>query len=99
VISAGIEQALVVSSRGAWLINAVTGARTDVTAAGGALTVDPASKSFVVRIPDSLLPVTGSWRVRLSADLADAAARALPHPTSAPPAPPVWSRAPSASTT
>lgn len=80
VTSAGIEQALVVSSRGAWLINAVTGARTDVTAAGGALTVDPVSKSFVVRIPNRLLPVTGSWRVRLGAGLADAGGRGFAPP-------------------
>lgn len=61
VTSPGIEEALVVSSRGAWLINAVTGARTDVTTAGGGLTLDPASKSFIVRIPNRLLPApTGS---------------------------------------
>src|SRR6202012_5475746 len=32
VSSPGIEQALVVSSRGAWLVNPATGARTDVLA-------------------------------------------------------------------
>jgi pimeloyl-ACP methyl ester carboxylesterase len=72
VTSPGIEQALVVSSRGAWLVNPATGARTDVVADGGRLTVDPSSKSFIVAIPTSVLPVTGTWRVRLGAGLADA---------------------------
>ena len=43
-----------------------------MTADGGSLTVDPASKSFIVAVPTSLLPVTGTWRVRLGAGLADA---------------------------
>lgn len=73
VSSPGIDEALVVSSRGAWLVNPLTGIRTDVLANGGTLTVDPASKSFIVAIPHSLLPVSGSWRVRLGAGLADAA--------------------------
>ena len=72
VSSPGIDQALVVSSRGAWLVNPVTGIRTDVVAAGGKLTVDPTSKSFIVAVPRSLLPVSGTWRVRLGAGLADA---------------------------
>jgi pimeloyl-ACP methyl ester carboxylesterase len=71
VSSPGIDQALVVSSRGAWLINPLTGLRTDVLAEGGALTVDPVSKSFIVAIPRSVLPVSGTWRVRLAAGLAD----------------------------
>jgi pimeloyl-ACP methyl ester carboxylesterase len=72
VTSAGIDQALVVSSRGAWLVNPVTGLRTDVVANGGKLTVDRAAKSFIVAVPRSLLPVSGIWRVRLAAGLADA---------------------------
>ncbi len=71
VSSAGIDQALVVSSRGAWLINPLTGLRTDVVAGGGSLTVDAASKSFIVAVPRSLLPVSGVWNVRLGAGLAD----------------------------
>src|SRR4051812_16647215 len=59
VTSPGIEKALVVSSRGAWIVDAVTGARTDVRANGGALTVDPAARSFVVRVPRALLAPTG----------------------------------------
>lgn len=72
VRSPGIDRALVVSSRGAWLVDPATGARTDVVARGGRLTVDRASKSFIVAIPTALLPVSGTWRVRLAAGLADA---------------------------
>ena len=72
VSSPGIDQALVVSSRGAWLINPLTGVRTDVRSVGGSLTVDPIARSFIVRIPRSVLPVSGTWRVRLGAGLADA---------------------------
>jgi pimeloyl-ACP methyl ester carboxylesterase len=71
VHSAGIDQALVVSSRGAWLINPVTGVRTDVLANGGSLTVDRTAKSFIVAVPRALMPVNGTWRVRLGAGLAD----------------------------
>jgi S-formylglutathione hydrolase FrmB len=72
VSSPGIDQALVVSSRGAWLVNPVTGIRTNVVANGGSLTVDPTAKSFIVAVPRTLLPVSGTWRVRLGAGLADA---------------------------
>ncbi len=71
VTSPGIDRALVVSSRGAWVVDPLTGLRTDVLAHGGKLTVDTAAKSFVVAIPRSLLPVSGTWRVRLGAGLAD----------------------------
>jgi pimeloyl-ACP methyl ester carboxylesterase len=71
VTSPGIDNALVVSSRGAWLVNPVTGARTDVVAHGGTLTVDRDAKSFIVAVPRSLLPVSGTWRIRLGAGLAD----------------------------
>lgn len=72
VSSPGIDQSLVVSSRGAWLINPITGIRTNVVTSGGSLTVDTRSKSFIVAVPHSLLPVSGTWRVRLGAGLADA---------------------------
>jgi pimeloyl-ACP methyl ester carboxylesterase len=68
VSSPGIEKALVVSSRGAWLIDALTGLRTDVSRY---LTVDTSSKSFIVAVPRTLLPVSGTWRVRLGAGIAD----------------------------
>ncbi len=80
VSSAGIDQALVVSSRGAWLINPLTGVRTNVLANGGKLTVDQAAKSFVVAIPRTLLPVSGTWRVRLAAGLADASGQNFGEP-------------------
>jgi dienelactone hydrolase len=72
VSSPGIDQALVVSSRGAWLVNPTTGVRTSVLADGGSLTVDRSAKSFIVAVPTSVLPVSGTWRVRLAAGLADA---------------------------
>lgn len=70
VRSPGLDRALVVSSRGAWLVDARSGERTDVS---GGLTVDTAARSFVVRIPRSTLPVAGTWRVRLAAGLANEA--------------------------
>ncbi len=84
VSSPGIDRALVVSNRSARLIDTRTGRATDVVAAGGALTVDGAARSFVVRIPNSLLPVTGTWRVRLGAGLSDATGTAFAMPPSSP---------------
>ena len=55
VRSPGIDHALVVSGRSARVVDTVTGASTDVTAG---LTVDRAARSFVVRVPRSVLPVT-----------------------------------------
>ncbi len=71
VRSPGIDKALVVSSRGAWLVDPITGLRTSVTANGGSLTVDRTAKSFIVAVPRTLLPVSGTWRIRLGAGLAD----------------------------
>jgi len=70
VTSPGIDQALVVSSRGAWLVDPATGDRRSVTDNGGDLTVDKRARSFVVEVPRTLLPVGGDWRVRLGAGLA-----------------------------
>jgi predicted esterase len=67
--SAGIERALVVSSHGAELLNASTGAVLHRFATR----VDMRSRSFLVKIPRSVMPVTHSWRIRLAAGLADAA--------------------------
>ena len=77
VTSPGMEKALVVSSRGAWLHDLVTGASRRV----GRLTVDRATRSFVVRVPRSVLPATGRWRVRLAAGLASADGRSMAEPT------------------
>ncbi|MBC7373414.1 MAG: peptidase, partial [Frankiales bacterium] len=80
VRSAGLDRALVVSSRGAWLVDARSGARTDVSKG---LFVDRRSRTFVVRIPRTTLPVKGSWRVRLVAGLANAAGDAMAPATGA----------------
>jgi hypothetical protein len=80
VSSPGIDQALIVSSRGAWLVNPVSGARTDVLAHGGTLTVDRNAKSFVVAVPRTLLAVSGTWRIRLGAGLADGAGQNFAEP-------------------
>jgi pimeloyl-ACP methyl ester carboxylesterase len=80
VSSPGIDQALVVSSRGAWLVNPITGLRTDVVANGGSLTVDRTAKSFIVAVPRSLMPVSGTWRVRLAAGLADSTGQNFAEP-------------------
>jgi dienelactone hydrolase len=89
VRSPGIDQALVVSSRGAWLIDPLTGDRIDVLAHGGRLTVDRTAKSFIVAVPWSLLPWSGTWRVRLGAGLADVSGQNFAPPdvgnTSSPP--------------
>ncbi|MCP2635614.1 alpha/beta hydrolase-fold protein [Microbacterium sp. HD4P20] len=70
--SPGIDSALVVSSRGAWLTDAETGDRISVASVGGTLSVDAAARSFVVAVPHDALPVDGNWRVRLAGGVADA---------------------------
>jgi hypothetical protein len=80
VSSPGIDRALVVSSRGAWLVNPFTGLRTDVTANGGKLTVDRSAKAFIVAVPRALMPVSGAWRARLAAGLADPAGQNFAEP-------------------
>ncbi|MDQ0643223.1 alpha/beta hydrolase-fold protein [Microbacterium murale] len=71
VTSPGIDSALVVSSRGAWVIDLTTGEQEDVTSFGGAVTLDMDAKSFVVTIPRSALPVNEVWNIRLAAGVAD----------------------------
>jgi hypothetical protein len=68
VRSEGIDMALLVSGRGATLIDLTTRATTPMEH-----TVDTQSRSFVARIPRSVLEPTGSWTVRLAAGLANAA--------------------------
>jgi hypothetical protein len=77
VHSPGIDQALVVSAKAVQLVDLRDGRTTDVLAHGGALTVDRASRSFVVRIPRRLLPVSGDWRIRLASGLASADGRSF----------------------
>ncbi len=65
--SPGVERVLLVSSRGAWLLD------PDGTATrSGRVFVDTASRSFVARVPHTAAPPRGSWRVRAAAGLADA---------------------------
>ena len=68
VRSAGIDLALLISGAGGWLIDLATNARTSVEH-----TVDMASRSFLARVPRSLVEPTGSWTVRLAAGLANPA--------------------------
>jgi pimeloyl-ACP methyl ester carboxylesterase len=77
VSSPGIKKALVVSAKGAELINAVTGK----TIASFPTSVDMASQSFLVTIPRSVMPVRGAWRVRLAAGLANSTGSAFAVPT------------------
>lgn len=69
--SPGAERFLVVSGSGAWLIGP-GGERTDVTRGGGRLVVDADARSFVARVPASLLRPRGRWTVRVATGLADA---------------------------
>ncbi|WP_194409844.1 alpha/beta hydrolase-fold protein [Microbacterium cremeum] len=70
--SPGIDSALIVSSRGAWLVDAVTGDTVAVASVGGALSVDVVARSFVVTVPHDALAVDGTWTVRLAGGIADA---------------------------
>jgi hypothetical protein len=67
--SAGIQYALVVSAQSAQLLDAATG--NPVVGADLQTMVDMSSRSFIVRIPTSVLPVSGTWTVRLAAGLAN----------------------------
>ena len=66
VRSAGIDLALLVSAWGARLINLTTHASTPVEH-----TVDMAARSFLARVPRSLVEAAGTWTVRLAAGLAN----------------------------
>jgi hypothetical protein len=68
--SAGIQYALVVTAQHAQLLEAATG--KPVPGAELHTEVDMQAHSFIVRVPTSVLPVSGSWQVRLAAGLANA---------------------------
>jgi len=68
ISSPGIDQALLISARGAWLIDPVSGARQPA----GQVIVDRSSRSFVVRVPRALLTPSGMWRIRVASGLANA---------------------------
>ena len=66
VRSAGIDLALLVSGAGARLIDLTTHETTPVEHS-----VDMASRSFLARVPRSLVEPAGTWTVRLGAGLAN----------------------------
>jgi hypothetical protein len=65
---AGIQFALIVTARRAELVKA---AEPAVPLATLPTSVDEASRSFIVRVPTSVLPVNGTWKVQLASGLAD----------------------------
>ncbi len=67
----GIQYALIVTAQHAELLEAASG--LPVANAELHTEVNTAARSFVVRIPTSVLPVSGSWQVRLAAGLANPA--------------------------
>jgi pimeloyl-ACP methyl ester carboxylesterase len=69
VSSPGIDRALVVSSRGARLLDVRSGA----VLARLPVEVDLGARSFIVRVPRRVLAPSGSWGVRLASGLANAA--------------------------
>jgi pimeloyl-ACP methyl ester carboxylesterase len=69
VRSAGIQYALVVSAQRAQLLEVASG--KPVAGAELHTEVNMQAKSFIVRVPTSVLPVKGSWQVRLAAGLAN----------------------------
>jgi poly(3-hydroxybutyrate) depolymerase len=71
VRSPGETDFLLVSSKGAWLIDA-RGHRRSVQSLGGTLAVDVRATSFIVSLPTAAFPPRGSWQVRLVAGLANA---------------------------
>jgi len=81
VRAAGIDTALVITSRGGRLLDTVTGATLTTVPT----TVDVAARSFVVRVPRAVLPAAGAWRVRLGSGLATADGTGLAPATGAPP--------------
>jgi predicted esterase len=68
--STGIQYALIVTARGARLVSAANPART---LASFPTTVNMATRSFIVRIPTSVLAPAGTWRLQLAAGLANPA--------------------------
>jgi pimeloyl-ACP methyl ester carboxylesterase len=70
VRSAGIQYALVVSAQHAQLLDVATG--KPVAGAELHTEVNMQARSFIVRVPTSVLAVKGSWQVHLAAGLANA---------------------------
>ncbi len=68
--STGIQYGLIVTARGAHL---VTAADPSNTVASFPTTVNMNTRSFIVRIPTTVLPVSGTWKLQLAAGLANSA--------------------------
>jgi hypothetical protein len=66
--SSGIQYALIVTAKHAELVEAANPATPVATMP---TTVDMSSRSFIVKIPKSVLPVNGVWKVQLAAGVAD----------------------------
>ena len=66
--SSGIQYALIVTAKHAELVKAAAPATPIATLP---TTVEHASRSFIVRIPTSLLPASGRWKLQLASGLAD----------------------------
>ncbi|MCT7658351.1 alpha/beta hydrolase-fold protein [Mycobacterium deserti] len=66
VTSAGIDTALLISAKGAGLIDLVTNSTTPVEHF-----VDMKSRSFLAKVPRTLIEPDGTWTVRLAAGLAN----------------------------
>jgi pimeloyl-ACP methyl ester carboxylesterase len=79
VSSPGIEKALVVSAKKAELINAKSGSVITVLPT----IVDMSARSFIVSIPLAVMPVSGQWRIRLAAGLANASGTGFAVPVGA----------------
>jgi pimeloyl-ACP methyl ester carboxylesterase len=67
VNSPGIDRAIVVSSHGARLLDGSGRLLRTLP-----VTVDMNARSFVVAVPRNTLPISGTWKVRLTAGVADA---------------------------
>jgi hypothetical protein len=65
VHSAGIDHALLVSGKGAWLIDLQSESWTEVE-----YEVDLEARSFLAHVPRSVIEPAGTWTVRLAAGLA-----------------------------
>jgi hypothetical protein len=66
--SSGIQYALIVTAKRAELVKAADPATPVATMP---TIVDMSSRSFIVKVPTSVLPVSGVWKVQLAAGLAD----------------------------
>jgi hypothetical protein len=66
--STGIQYALIVTAKQAELVKA---SAPLIPIAVLPTAVDASSRSFIVKVPNSTLPVSGSWKIQLASGLAD----------------------------